>query len=133
MQMQNKQIKSYSALLMTNNGNVLYTLSGWAVWCVYCTSISCLTFLVGNGLKWIFLRWYTNGQQANKNAKYHICSWKCKSTQWKNTFIPSITKMKKVKISVGKNLDKLILSYIADGNVKLCSCYRNSFNSFSMS
>lgn len=32
MQMPNKQIKSYSALLMTNNmGNVLYTLSGWAV------------------------------------------------------------------------------------------------------
>lgn len=36
----------------------------------------------------------------------------------KNTFIPSITKMKKVKSHVGKNLDKLIISYIADGNVK---------------
>lgn len=37
----------------------------------------------------------------------------------KKTFIPSITKIKKVKISVGKNVDKLILSYIADGNIKL--------------
>lgn len=40
----------------------------------------------------------------------------------KITFIPNITKIKKVKISVAKNMDKLILSYIADGIVKLCSC-----------
>lgn len=36
----------------------------------------------------------------------------------RNHLTPTITKIKKVKVSVGKNVDKLVPSYVSAGNVK---------------
>ena len=43
-------------------------------------------------------------------------------------FIPTRMAIKKMKINVGKNVEKLEPGYTVGGNVKWCSCYEKKRN-----